>query len=124
MAGWGLDSVRAERTQMQSFGRLAEDGEGDHTFAFPLHILFVLSAVLVPPFRWPGRSPRGCALTAGVQGALLTRHWIIDLSWFPASSSSARWHAQHRMIPPLMLVLLLVGLRGRYCWVGRANRGA
>ena len=73
---------------------------------------------------WSRRGRGGRALTVAVQGALLVGLWLIDLAWFPPLNSGAHWHAQHRVISPILPTLLLVAATRRWCLAWRAKRVA
>jgi len=50
--------------------------------------------------------------------SLVVGLWVVDLLWFPPLRSGAHWHAQQRIISPILPVLLLIGLAARP-WLAR-----
>ena len=57
------------------------------------------------------------ALVAMVQAVLLVGLWAIDLLCFPPSGSGVNWHAQQRVISPILPTFLLIALATRPWWM-------
>jgi hypothetical protein len=79
----------------------------------PLCLLF---AHLTRRGRW-GRSA-----AVVIQIALLVGLWVIDLAWFPPLDSGEHWHAQQRVISPILPALLLLALATRPWWACKRSR--
>jgi hypothetical protein len=64
-----------------------------------------------------GRS--GVSLGGVIQLVLLVGLWALDLLWFPPVGSGDHWHAQQRIISPILPTFLLVMLATRSWWAPR-----
>jgi hypothetical protein len=63
------------------------------------------------------RGRRGYWVVAVVQAVLLVGLWAIDLLWFPPSGSGIHWHAQQRVVSPILPTVLLIALATRPWWM-------
>jgi hypothetical protein len=69
------------------------------------------------------RCRRGRPTVAVIQVVLLVGMWAIDLLGFPSLSSGEHWHAQQRVISPILPILLLIVLATRPRWVRKEAYG-
>lgn len=78
--------------------------------------LFIPLCLLFAEMARRGRRWRRVAFALGA--LLLVGLWVVDLLCFPPLSSGEHWHAQQRILSPVLPILLLIGL-GTWPWWAR-----
>jgi len=67
------------------------------------------------------RGRQGHLVVAMVRAVLLVGLWAIDLLCFPPSGSGVHWHAQQRVISPILPTFLLIALATRPWWMQKRS---
>jgi hypothetical protein len=82
--------------------------------------LFIPLCLLFAEMARRGRCWQWVAFALGV--LLLVGLWAVDLLCFPPLNSGEHWHAQQRILSPVLPSLLLVGLGTCPWWAGKGAR--